>query len=339
MMTEGTGAKAAMNITEWNRLLRPYVAPSVSRSLLQLAVTLACLVAGYVAMVVVEDLYGYWAALPLAVPTGLIMVRLFTIQHDCGHHSFFRQRWACDWVGRTLGLITWTPYLWWKRDHDWHHSIVGDLSRRGFGDIDTLTVREYKAMSPGKRLVYRIYRHPLLLLGFGPLYQFLIRQRFPIAIRKTDRRAIWSILGTDLALLALLVGLESTLGLARVIPYWLPVMLVATTAGVWVFLIQHQFRDTYWAEGEKWDFVTAALKGCSYYKLPKLLEWMTCWINYHHVHHLSSRIPNYHLRRCYRENPALHEVTNLTIGESLGCAWLALWDEDKQQLVSFREAA
>ncbi|HVI51822.1 MAG TPA: fatty acid desaturase [Candidatus Sulfotelmatobacter sp.] len=339
MSEQQCAPKAQPSIVDWNQILRPYANPTAARSLTQLLVTLGCLAAGFAGMVVLDEFVGYWAALALAVPTGLFMVRVFIIQHDCGHYSFFRQRWACDWLGRVLGLLTLTPYMWWKRDHDWHHATSGDLSRRGYGDIDTLTVREYKALPGWRRFAYRLYRHPLVLLGVGPFYQFVIRHRLPVGLRKADRLSAWSILGTNVALVGVLIGAEATFGLWKVSSFWLPVVLVAATAGVWMFLIQHQFRETYWAQHEKWDFATAALRGCSYYKLPRPLEWLTGWIGYHHIHHLASRIPNYHLRRCFVEVEAMRQVSVITIRESFKCARLALWDEDSQRLLTFREAA
>ena len=323
---------------EWNSVLRPYSTPQAGRSLAQLLITLGLLFAGFAGMLVLEGFVSYWAALALAVPTGLFLVRIFIIQHDCGHYSFFRQRWACDWVGRALGVLTLTPYHWWKRDHDWHHASSGDLSRRGFGDIDTLTVREYKALSASKRFLYRLYRHPLVLFGFGPAYQFLVRHRLPIGLRKGDTKTVLSILVTNLAVAALLVVGGLTMGFGRFSALWLPVLVVAATAGVWMFFVQHQFERTYWADAKEWDFTEAALKGCSYYKLPGLLEWLTGYIGYHHIHHLASRIPNYRLRDCFRDIAALRSVTEINIRESLRCARLSLWDEDSHRLLSFREA-
>jgi omega-6 fatty acid desaturase (delta-12 desaturase) len=290
-------------------------------------------------MLLLDHFIGYWAGLLLAVPTGLFVVRAFIIQHDCGHHSFFRQRWACDLVGRFLGVLTLTPYHWWQRDHDRHHASSGNLSRRGYGDIDTLTVCEYLALPRWRRLRYRFYRHPAVLFGLGPLFQFLIRHRLPVNLKKGDRRSLVSILATDLAVLILILGAGWLLGFGRFSSLWLPMMAVAATVGVWMFFIQHQFEATYWASQKNWSFVTAALRGCSYYKLPRPLEWVTGWIGYHHIHHLASRIPNYRLRDCFRDIPALRRVTVIDFRQSLLCARLALWCEERQQLLTFREAA
>ena len=325
-------------VEEWNRLLRPYTVPVTARSLRQLVATLGPLFVGLAGMLLLDCFVGYWAGLMVALPTGLFLVRAFIIQHDCGHHSFFRQRWACDWVGRILGVLTLTPYHWWKRDHDRHHVGSGDLSRRGYGDIDTLTVDEYKALSRWGRLRYRIYRHPAVLFGVGPMVQFLIRQRLPLNLKKGDRRSLVSILLNDLTLAVLVLGIGWMIGFGRFSALWLPMMAVAATVGVWLFYVQHQFAATYWADHKTWSVVTAALKGCSYYKLPRPLEWMTGSIGYHHIHHLAPRVPNYRLRDCFRDIPALRNVSVINFRQSLFCARLALWSEERQRLLSFREA-
>ena len=331
-------SSAAGSIQAWNIRLRPYAAPIAGRSLAQLAVTLVLLVGCFAAMLVLDAAAGYWAGLPLSLVAGLLVVRLFVIQHDCGHYSFFRSRRACDVVGRLLGVLTLTPYAWWKRDHDRHHAASGDLSRRGHGDITTLTVREYRALPRRRRLAYRLYRHPLVLFGIGPVYQFLLRHRLPLGLGRGDAKGLVSILGTNLALAALLVGCGFAFGFLRFTALWLPVVTVAATVGVYMFFVQHQFETTYWEEHGRWDFVTAALKGCSYFRLPRPLDWLTGSIGYHHVHHLSARIPNYRLRSCFDEVPGLGAATAITLAQSIRCTRLALWCEDRRRLLSFREA-
>lgn len=338
MPEESAGGTTPASIEDWNRLLRPYSSPATLASLTQLTVTLALLFSSFAGMLVLEARFGYWSAVPLAPVAGLFLVRAFIIQHDCGHHSYFRQRWACDLVGRCLGVLTLTPYLWWKRDHDWHHASSGDLSRRGYGDIDTLTVREYRRLGRWARFRYRLYRHPVVLFGIGPLYQFLLRHRMPFGFRKDDPQARASILSTNLAIAAMLGGGILLFGFWRFSALWLPVISVASVAGVWMFFVQHQFEKTYWAKRDDWSFVTAALHGCSYYRLPRLLEWLTGSIGFHHIHHLASRIPNYRLRACFTEVAALRDVTVIGFRQSLSCSRLALWCEDRQRLLGFREA-
>lgn len=337
-MSDPAAAPCPIGVKEWNRMLRPYATPSTRRSLAQLSLTLVLALGSFIAMFVAEAAFGYWVALPVAIPAGLFLVRLFIIQHDCGHYSFFRQRKACDVVGRVLGVLTLTPYYWWKSDHDWHHASSGDLSRRGYGDMDTLTVREYRALSPWRRALYRTYRHPLVLFGFGPLWQFLIRHRLPIHLRGNDRKAARSILLTDLGIAAAIAACGLGLGFGLFLSLWLPAMLVAGMVGIWLFFIQHQFEGTYWADSEHWSFTTAALQGCSYYRLPRPVEWLTGWIGYHHIHHLASKVPNYRLRACFADIAALRQANTVTFRQSLRCPRLALWCEDSHRLLSFRDA-
>jgi len=337
-MAHDLSVTAKTDLERWNQLLRPYASPVTADSLIQLALTLGLLAVCAALMLTVNLHFGYWASLPMAVPTGAMVVRTFIIQHDCGHYSFFRHRWACDWLGRVLGVLTFTPYYWWKRDHDWHHASSGDLSRRGFGDVTTLTVREYLALTRWRRLKYRAYRNPLVLFGIGPAWQFLVRHHLPLGIRGRDRKAIGSILAHNLVLAALFVVFGWLLGFGRVSALWLPVIVVAASVGVWLFFIQHQFADTYWRERRLWSFVAASLQGCSYYHLPAPLEWLTGWIGYHHIHHMAARIPCYRLPACFRDIPALRNATVITLRQSLACSRLALWCEERGRLLSFREA-
>jgi omega-6 fatty acid desaturase (delta-12 desaturase) len=281
-----------------------------------------------------------WAVLPLAVPAAALLVRLFMIQHDCGHGSFFKSRRANDLLGRTLGVLTLTPYAFWRRSHAIHHATSGNLGRRGIGDITTLTVREYLALPAWRRLLYRIYRHPLVLFGVGPTYLFVCRHRIPRGSPFARRQSWASILGTDAAIAAVLFMLVLTVGTRSFLLGYLPMILLASSMGVWLFYIQHQFVDTYWAAEADWDFHTAALQGSSFYDLPGLLHWLTGYIGFHHIHHLSSKVPNYHLRACFEQNPEFREaVKRVTLLDSLRCPRLALWDEEQHALVPFRDAA
>jgi omega-6 fatty acid desaturase (delta-12 desaturase) len=265
-------------------------------------------------------------------------VRLFIIQHDCGHGSFFASRRANDLLGRALGVLTLTPYAFWRRSHAVHHATSGNLSRRGDGDITTLTVREYFAQPRWRRLGYRLYRHPIVLFGIGPAWQFLLRHRIPTGHPVRHARSWASILGTNAALAAVLAGLAVAVGPLPVLLGYLPVMVLAASIGVWLFYVQHQFEDTYWEAEPRWDFYKAALEGCSYYDLPRVLHWITGHIGFHHIHHLSSKVPNYRLRDCFRDNPELHDAKRIGLADSLKCLRLALWDEERRKLVSFREA-
>ena len=322
----------------WQEILAPYARSNARRAVGQLLNT------GLPFLVLVAMLfygagrYG-WAALPLAVPAAALLVRLFMIQHDCGHGSFFKSRRANDLLGRALGVLTLTPYAFWRRSHAIHHASSGNLDRRGVGDVTTLTVREYLALPTWRRLLYRIYRHPLVLFGIGPTYLFVIRHRIPRG-SLFGRRQNWaSILGTNVAIAAVLFMLVLTVGPRAFLLGYLPMILLASSMGVWLFYIQHQFADTYWAAEADWDFHAAALQGSSFYDLPRLLHWLTAYIGFHHIHHLSSKVPNYHLRACFEQTPELREAKRVTLLDSLRCLRLALWDEEQRALVPFRDAA
>jgi len=276
----------------------------------------------------------HWlASLPVSMGAGLFLVRIFIIQHDCGHGSFFRSKVACRWVGRLCSVLTATPYERWRAAHSQHHAQVGKLEGRGVGDIDTMTLREYRDASRWQRLRYRLYRHPLVLFGLGPLSLFLIGNRLSSRSFSRDQQAS---IHTTNVVLALTIGLACwLLGWREFILVQLPATLVGSGIGVWLFFVQHQFEDTYWAHAEDWDHTTAALRGSSHYQLPGLLRWLTGNIGLHHVHHLNSRIPNYNLQRCHNDLPALHEAPVLTLASSLRCVRLALWDEDAGRLVTF----
>lgn len=323
---------------QWNRLLSSYASPDIGRSVGQLTVTLLLFAAAMAAAFVVHARFGMAASFPLSIAAGFMTVRLFIIQHDCGHRSYLPSASACDWVGRCLSVLTITPYGFWRRDHDKHHATSGHLDKRGFGDIRTLTVAEYRAMPLFGRLRYRAYRHPIVLFAIGPVWQFLVRYRLPIGCggrsAATLRR---SILALNAILLAVVTGAGMLLGFGALAAVWLPAVISAAALGVWLFFVQHQFEDTYWERQGEWTYVEAALEGCSFYRLPAWLHWLTGWIGYHHIHHLSARIPNYNLARAFREVPELQGARSIGLLESFGCARLALWCEERKRLVSFRD--
>ena len=316
-------------------MVAPYLKPDCRRALIQLSNTALPFLAVMAAIMVGFE-YGFWEALLLVPLAAFLLVRLFMFQHDCGHGSFFPARWANDLLGSVLGVLTLTPYKAWRGDHAQHHAGAGNLDRRGIGDVTTLTVDEYLALPAGRRLRYRVYRHPLVLFGIGPAWQFLINQRIPVGSPRRRWRDWLSVLGTNAGLLGMLTVLVVALGPIPVLVGWLPVTVLAATIGIWLFYIQHQFEDAYWEPKPDWDFQAAALKGSSFYDLPRALHWLTGNIGFHHIHHLSSRIPNYRLRACHEENPALQGVSRLSLLGSLKCARLAVWDSEHGKLVSFR---
>jgi omega-6 fatty acid desaturase (delta-12 desaturase) len=273
----------------------------------------------------------------LAIPAAGFLVRTFIIFHDCCHGSFFASRRANRLLGYVTGILTFTPYDEWRLSHAGHHATAGDLARRGTGDVWTMTVEEYRAAPWPKRLGYRLFRHPLVMFGLGPTYVFLINQRW--TPKGGGKRARISTILTNLGILLIAAVAAATIGLRTYLLIQLPVMIMAATAGVWLFYVQHQFEGVVWMQHEAWDPIRAAMEGSSYYKLPKVLQWITGNIGLHHIHHLRPTIPNYHLQAAYDGIPALREVEPLTPRKSLKSLKLALWDEAGQKLVSFRQAA
>ena len=247
----------------------------------------------------------WWLTLLLAVPAAGFLVRLFMIQHDCGHGAFFRHRLANDWIGRALGVLTLTPYDFWRRTHAIHHATSGNLERRGIGDVDTLTVREYLALSRWRRLMYRFYRHPAVMFGLGPAYLFVLRHRLPFGLMRSGWQPWLSTMGTNLAIAIVAATLIWLIGVGPFLLVHGPIMLLAAAMGVWLFYVQHQFEQTVWAHDDTWNLHEVALHGSSYYVLPGILRWFTANIGVHHVHHLCSRIPYYRLPRVLREHPEL----------------------------------
>jgi omega-6 fatty acid desaturase (delta-12 desaturase) len=320
----------------WRQLLAPYRQASWSRATFQILNTALPFVLLWTLMVLGVRSGHYWMTLLLAVPAALLLTRLFVIQHDCGHGAFFPSRRANNLTGAVLGVVTLVPYAYWRRTHSIHHANSGNLDHRGLGDIQTLTVREYRALTPKRRFLYRLYRNSFVLFVIGPFYQFVLKHRLPLDTPRTWKKEWASVLWTDVSLAAAVTGLSLLLGWRTFLLVHLPITLVAGTVGVWLFYVQHQFEDTYWEEDSDWDFFHAGAHGSSFYDLPKVLHWFTANIGYHHIHHLTSLIPNYRLQECFRNTPEMQRVTRLTLGQSLRCAGLKLWDEERRELVGFR---
>jgi omega-6 fatty acid desaturase (delta-12 desaturase) len=329
--TESVVARAGRS---WREIVAPYARANALSGLTQLANTGVPFLAVTGFMLYALNA-GFWIAIVLALPAAALLVRLFSIQHDCGHGSFFKSRWANDLFGRILGIFTMTPYASWRRAHAVHHATSGNLDRRGTGDITTLTVREYLAQSAGRRFAYRLYRNPFVMFGVGPAYQFLIRHRIPTGNPLRNRQEWISVLGTNFAIAGKVAAAILAVGLWPALLGYLSIVIIAAAIGVWLFYVQHQFEDTYWATDSTWDFHSAALEGSSFYDLPRFMHWLTGSIGFHHVHHLSSRIPNYRLRECFEQNPELWRVRRLSLRESMKCLTLALWDEERGSLTSF----
>lgn len=327
----------ARQAKDWVRVLAAYREPSNTRSFLELGLTLGPFFLLW-ALAWMALSVSPWLAVGIAVLNGLFLVRIFCIQHDCGHASFFKNRKLQDWVGRALGVLTLTPYDVWRHSHSIHHSSHGNLDQRGMGDILTLTVEEYRARSWWGRLMYRLYRHPLVLFVLGPSYLFILENRLPIGHMKSGWRFWISAMGTN-AVIAIVVFLIIWFGgLMPVLLIYLPTSVIAGTIGVWLFYVQHQFEETHWAKDEDWQLHEYALDGSSHYVLPQPLQWLSANIGIHHVHHLYSRIPFYRLPEVLRDHKELDEMNRLTPWESLKTINIHLWDEQLGRLLSFREA-
>jgi len=337
----GRGALKEMNTTErtareWGGILRSYHGPSHIRSVLEFVMTAASFALLWFLMWLALGL-GYWLSLIMAVPASGFLVRLFMIQHDCGHGAFFRHRTANDWLGRVIGAVTLTPYDVWRQSHAVHHATSGNLDSRGIGDVKTLTVREYLGLSAWRQLVYRLYRNPIVLFGLGPAYLFIFRHRLPIGLTRMGWQTWFSTMATNGAIALIVLVVVWLVGIRPFLLVHLPITLLAASIGVWLFYVQHQFENTYWAKAPAWSIHEAALNGSSHYELPSILRWFTANIGVHHVHHLCSRIPFYRLQRVLRDHPELNAVGRLTFAQSVGCVRLVLWDEERRRLISFRE--
>lgn len=316
--------------------LTPYRGADRKRTLFEIAVTIGPFVGIWLLMWGSLSI-SYWLTLALAVPAAGFLVRLFLIQHDCGHGALFRKRLSNDWTGRVLAVLTLAPYDYWQRAHAVHHATSGNLDRRGTGDIDTLTVKEYLALSWLGRLRYRLYRHPIVMFGIGPAYLFILQFRLPIGQMRDGWRPWLSTMATNVGIAIVVTAMMYFVGVADFLIVHLPIVVLAATIGVWLFYVQHQFDETAWASEEEWDVHDLALQGSSYYELPGALRWLTANIGIHHVHHLCSRIPFYRLHDVMRDYPELASVGKLTPMESLKCVRLVLWDETGQRLIPFSE--
>jgi omega-6 fatty acid desaturase (delta-12 desaturase) len=323
---------APKSSTDWMAVVARYQTPAVKNAVWQLTNTLVPYALIWCAIYFLLPV-SFWLALPLAVLGGGFLVRAFIIFHDCGHGSFFPSRQANDIVGYITGVLTFTPYRHWTREHAIHHATSGDLDRRGRGDVWTLTVQEYLEASRWQRFAYRLARNPFILFGLGPIYLFLIKHRF--AGGEAGPRERRSVLWTNVGILVVAAGLSYLVGLKAYLILQFIMTFVGGAAGVWLFYVQHQFEDAHWEPGENWDYTEAALKGSSFYKLPKVLQWFSGNIGFHHIHHLSPAIPNYRLEKCHKSEPLFREVKPVTLFSSLKALTYRLWDERRQKLVGY----
>ena len=317
----------------WKEIVARYQKPSVGRGVWQIVNTLVPYAALWYLMYL-SLAVSWWLTLPLAVLAGAFLVRVFIIFHDCGHGSFFKSAAANHILGAITGVLTFTPYYHWRWEHAIHHSSAGDLDRRGTGDVWTLTVQEYLEASRWKRFAYRLARNPVVLFVLAPLFLFVVMQRVPSL--KAPLRERYSVYWTNLAMGATAAGLIWIFGLKAYLIIQLTAVMVAGSAGVWLFYVQHQFEGVYWERGDEWDYATAALKGSSFYKLPRVLQWFSGNIGFHHIHHLSPRIPNYFLEKCHKAEPLFQTVKPVTLFSSFKSFTFRLWDEQRRKLVGYR---
>ena len=324
--------KEQPEVSVWKQIVAKYQKPSTGRGLWQVINTLLPYALLWVGMYWSLKV-SWWLAVPVAILAGAFLVRVFIISHDCGHGSFFKSRLANDILGFITGVLTFTPYHHWRWEHAIHHASSGDLDRRGMGDIWTLTVQEYLESSRWKRFAYRLARNPFVLFVLAPVFMFVFRQRLPKSDAPPRERN--SVYWTNLALLGLAAGLSWAFGLTTYLLLQLIVIGVAGAAGVWLFYVQHQFEGVYWERSEQWDYTTAALQGSSFYKLPWILKWFSGNIGFHHIHHLSARIPNYHLEKCHEAEPLFQTVKPVTLLSSFKSFTFRLWDEQKRKLVGY----
>ncbi len=332
---------ASFCIKEVTAHCQMYQGADTKRSIFQLVITLA-LFAIVCSMMFYSLSTSYWITLCLAFPAAGLLTRIFIFQHDCGHRSYFKSKSANDWVGRCLAVLTVTPYDFWRRAHNKHHMTSGDLDRRSIGGIDTVTVREYQAFSKGQKLLYRLYRNPFLLLILGTPFYVIVLQRIPLnksfdfhdGYQTLTIASIWkSVFLTNIAIVGFYGGVALLIGIGPLLAVYLPILVITSWIGGWLFFVQHQFEDTYWEKHKNWDRRESALMGSSYYALPKILQWFTGNIGLHHIHHLCCGIPNYKLQDCMSARPELGTINRLTIRESLKSLSLYLWDEKKGKLV------
>jgi acyl-lipid omega-6 desaturase (Delta-12 desaturase) len=330
-------SNASSEYDGWQTVVARYAKPDAKKATWQVINSFGGFFLGWLLMYLSLQV-GYWLTLLLALPTAGFLVRIFIIQHDCGHNSFFKSRRANDLTGVACSLFTLMAYKYWRKGHAVHHAHHAELEERGIGDVWTMTIDEYAAASRWQRIAYRIFRHPLILFGIGPALFFVFAQRLPLAVQENWRNGeTASVWWTNLALAVISVSMIMLIGFGSFLAIFVPVIVLASSAGSWLFYVQHQFERTYWEHTPDWDFILAAMHGSSYYKLPRVLQWFTGNIGFHHIHHLSPRIPNYHLEQCHEENPMMQRVVQLTIKDSLKTIPLALWDEERRRLVTIRE--
>ncbi len=320
------------------KMVRPYAKSNSLKASFQV-VTTAILFAAVLGAMLYVGVEHVWATLLMAVPAGLLLLRIFTLQHDCGHGSLFKSRFANNFFGSILAFVTLTPYQYWRAAHAIHHTTTGNLDKRGTGDIETLTIREYAMLSLKSKISYRLIRNPYFLFGLGSILHFVIKQRFPIPLKRMNKKYLMSVHKTNLAIVLVLIPIHFTYGIVDFLIIYIPIAWIAASAGFWLFYVQHSFHDTYWSREKDWDYRKSAVDGSSVIDMPPVLRWISADIGIHHIHHLLPAVPNYNLRTCYKENPSLCNPKKLGWRDMFTTLNLSLWDEDNQQLVPFKKVS
>ncbi|NND32804.1 MAG: fatty acid desaturase [Saprospiraceae bacterium] len=322
-------------LKDWPKIVSKYQTPNRKKAFTQIFNTFLPFLALWILMYFSLS-WSYWITLGLAVINGFFMVRIFIIQHDCGHQSFFKKRKLNNVTGLICSFFSSIPYEYWSRSHSFHHAHCGQLEVRDIGDINTLTVKEYKELSPAKRIGYRVFRNPLILFIFGPIYYLLVNVRFPLIGLQGWKKIKWAQFYNNVYLLLIYALVAFVVGWKQFFLVHIPIVVIFAIIAIWFFYVQHQHEHTYKQWKENWEYLFSSIKGSTYYKLPRIFQWLTGNIGLHHIHHLSSKIPNYHLTRCKDENPILGKyVTTIGFFESLSFVFHHLWDEDSQRMISF----
>lgn len=330
-MTQHTSPTTAPS---WQSIVAKYNKPSMSRSIWQLVNSIVPYILIWILMVFTLKI-SFWLTLPLIILAAGFLVRIFIIFHDCGHGSFFRSKKLNFYIGSACGMMAFTPYHKWTDSHRLHHQTVGNLDKRGFGDVWTLTVDEYLAKTPFKRFAYRFFRHPAVMLGIGGIANFMIGHRF--TNRRMDKRQRLNVYATNLIMLAAAAIISYFIGWQAFLLIQLPVMYFASIGGIYLFYLQHQYDEVYWCREKEWDYKKMALEGSSFFKLPGILRWFTGNIGFHHIHHLGPTIPNYNLPKCHKENPLFQEIKPITFFQSFRSLSIRFWDEANQRAVGLKD--
>lgn len=322
------------NLKQLRKAVSPFEKSKTKNSIWQLVNTMlpffALWVLAYQSLTI-----SYLLTLVFAIPAAGFLVRIFIIFHDCCHFSFFKNRRANKILGTITGILTLFPYNKWQHSHSVHHATSGNLDKRGTGDLWMMTVDEYIQASFFTKVKYRLYRNPFVMFGLGPVYEFLIMNRFNRKNARAKERLNTYLI--NIILVGLIILLGTTLGWSAFLLVQLPIFLISGSMGVWLFYVQHTFEDTYFEEDKHWDYVKAAVEGSSFYKLPKWMQWLTGNIGYHHVHHLSPRVPNYLLEEVHMQTTPLQNVPTITLATSLKSLKFRLWDEESKQFIAFYE--